>query len=73
MELNSHCQIVRGEGAQTFQVGVLLAARGLDEELLGLDRILIETKLGKNECVGETSHPRLDVPLVLGRKKRLNG
>lgn len=31
VELNSRCQIVRGEGAQTFQVSMLLAASILDE------------------------------------------
>lgn len=54
MELNSRCQIVRGEGAQTFQVGRLLAASSLDKELLGLDRTRMEAKLGQNEHVLET-------------------
>lgn len=64
MELNSCCQIVQGEGAQTFQVGGLLAASGLDEEVLGLDRTMMETKLRQNERVRETSHPPLDVTLI---------
>ena len=35
VELNSRCQIVRGEGAQTFQVSTLLAVSVLDRRGAG--------------------------------------
>ena len=36
VELNSRCQIVRGEGAQTFQVSMVLAVGVLDRRGTGL-------------------------------------
>ena len=35
VELNSRCQIVRGEGAQTFQVNMVLAVGVLDRRGAG--------------------------------------
>lgn len=48
MDLNSRCQIVREEGAQTFQVSRVLTASILGREVLGLDAAVVVTEVGQH-------------------------